>query len=79
MKKNKAHLFEFFSLLCPLCIFFHFNLKIHAKKDKNVKKRQKIFSNSKNIFKKKVENIISKNHAKKKAEMQKVGCVYYAT
>ena len=38
-RKKKAHLFGFFSLLYPLCIFFCIlNLKIHIKKDKNAKK-----------------------------------------
>ena len=56
--KKKAHLFGFFLLLYPLCIFLHFfcilNLKIHIKKDKNAKKKsKKIFSNCKNKHAKK--------------------------
>ena len=42
--KKKAHLFGFFSLLYPLCIFFCIlNLKIHIKRDKNAKKKTNNF------------------------------------
>ena len=82
--KKKAHLFGFFSLLYPLCIFFCIlNLKIHIKKGKNAKKKQKkIFKLQKYICKKKAENNISKKHAKKKQKCKKkaakkAGAVYF--
>ena len=45
--KKKAHLFGFFSLLYPLCIFLHFKPKNYIKKTKMQKKSMKIFSNCK--------------------------------
>ena len=56
MKKRK-HIYLDFSLLYPLCIFFCIlNLKIHAKKDKNAKKKQtKIVQIAKIYMQKKVK------------------------
>ena len=42
-RKKKAHLFGFFSLLYPLCIFLHFKPKNSYKKDKNAKKKHENF------------------------------------
>ena len=81
--KKKAHLFGFFSLLYPLCIFFCIlNLKIHIKKDKNAKKSKKLFSNCKNKHAKKNHKIIYQKKMQKKAKMQKKkmqkkACVVY--
>ena len=74
-EKKKAHLFGFFSLLYPLCIFLHFKPQNSCKKDKNAKKWQKIFFK----FKKKVENIISKNHAKKSMHKKGRGSILKGT
>ena len=41
--KKKAHLFGFFSLLYPLCIFLHFKPKNAYKKKQKCKKKLKFF------------------------------------
>ena len=41
--KKKAHLFGFFSLLYPLCIFLHFKPKNSYKKRQKCKKKHKNF------------------------------------
>ena len=51
--KKKAHLFGFFRFYIPCAFFCILNLKIHIKKDKNAKKKQKFFSNCKNKHAKK--------------------------
>ena len=67
-KKNLAHLFGFFRFYILCAFFCLLNLKIDAKNTK----MQKQFSYSKNIQAKKGQNIISKNHAKKGRNAEKM-------
>ena len=70
--KKKAHLFGFFRLLYPLCIFLHFKPKnSYKKKTKMQKKAKKNFQIAKIHMQKKAWNIISKKHAKKSINAKK--------
>ena len=69
LKKESTCLDSF--AFISLCIFLHFNLEIHAKK-----KTKKFFKFEKYVCKKKVENIISKNHATKGRNAKKGRGVY---
>ena len=66
--KKKAHLFGFFSLLYPLCIFLHFKPKNSYKKWQKCKKKAwKFFQIAKNKHAKKKHEITFQKKMQKKA------------
>ena len=72
--KKKAHLFRFFSLLYPLCIFLHFKPKNSYKKRQKCKKKTKKFLQISKINMQKKHKIIFQ----KKMQKKHVGCISYS-
>ena len=76
MEKRKHIYLDFFAFISLVHFFCILNLKIHIKKGKNAKKKQKkIFKLQKYICKKKAENNITKKDAKKSRNAKKAGGV----